>query len=135
MTTHDDTTSWTPPNPYADEAKARWGNTDAYRQSQERVKKLSKDDRKRIGDAGDALMKKITAASGQDPASPEVQELIAQHYDALRTFYEPNLELYRGLADMYVADERFAAYYDKYKPGLAPFMQQAMHAYCDAQKK
>ena len=133
MTTHDDTTGM-PENPYADEAKARWGHTDPWKQSQERVKKLTKEDWARIKEAGDVLMKEFVAASdaGRDPASPEVLSLTARHYAGLRTFYEPNLELYRGLADMYVADARFAAYYDKYKPGLATFMQQAMHAFCDA---
>ena len=43
--------------------------------------------------------------------------------------------MYRGLGDMYVADPRFAAYYEKYAPGLAQFMRDAMHAYCDAQEK
>ncbi len=120
---------------YAKEAKERWGHTEAYRQSAERVKKLGKDDWKRIKDDGERLMKEIAARRTEDPASPAVQALIARHYDALRTFYEPNVEMYRGLADMYVADPRFAAYYEKYAPGLATFMRDAMHAFCDARKK
>jgi len=133
MTTHDDTTGFTPQNPYADEAKERWGHTDAYKQSQERVGKMSKEEFEKIGKDGDELIKKIAAASGEDPGSPGVQELIARHYAGLRAFYEPNVEMYRGLGDMYVADERFGAYFDRYKPGLAAFMRDAMHAYCDAQ--
>ena len=122
-------------NPYADEAKQRWGDTEAYKQSQERVAKLSTEEMKKIHAAGEALMRKIASAAeaGKDPADPTVQELIAQHYDGLRTFYEPNLQLYRGLADMYVADERFGAYYDKFRLGLAIFLRDAMHAYCNAQ--
>ncbi len=133
MTTQDDTTGM-PENPYADEARQRWGHTDAYTQSQERVKTLTKADWERIKQAGDDLMKEIAAVaeSGMDPASPEAQALFARHYDALRTFYEPSPELYRGLADLYVADERFGAYYDAYCPGLAAYMRDGMHAYCDA---
>jgi hypothetical protein len=41
--------------------------------------------------------------------------------------------MYKGLADMYVDDARFTAYYDAYKPGLALFMRDAMYAFCDAQ--
>jgi hypothetical protein len=145
MTTHDDTTGlrsessgrqagFTPHNPHEDEARERWGHTDAWKQSQERVKKMSKEDFAKIGQEGDALLKKIAAlaAKNADPASPEVQILIAQHYANLRHFYEPNLEMYRGLADMYVADARFTATFDKYRPGLALFLQKAMHAFCDA---
>lgn len=133
MTTHDDTAGL-PENPYATEAQQRWGHTDAWKQSQERTKKLTKADWARIKEAGDALMREFVAASdaGKDPASPEVRALTARHYAGLRTFYEPNLELYRGLADMYVSDARFMAFYDTYKPGLAGFMQKAMHAFCDA---
>lgn len=136
MTTHDDSTTGIPANPYEDEARERWGNTDAWKQSQERVKKLTKEDWARIQKAGDDLMKEIVAAVevGKAPSDPDVLVLIARHYDGLRTFYEPNLQMYRGLADMYVADERFAAFYDKYRPGLAGFMRDAMHAYADAEE-
>lgn len=135
MTTQDNTNGFTPENPYAEEAKERWGNTDAYRQSQERVSKMTKADFEKIKDDADILMKKIVAVSDRDPADADVQALIAEHYNALRLFYEPNTEMYRGLADMYVADPRFSAYYDAYKPGLAVFMRSAMHAYCDAAGK
>jgi hypothetical protein len=49
----------------------------------------------------------------------------------LRTFYDPNPEMYRGLGEMYVADPRFTAFYDKYAEGLAPYMRDAMIAYAD----
>jgi DNA-binding transcriptional MerR regulator len=120
---------------YAAEAKQRWGHTDAYKESQRRTAKFTKDDWKRISETSDALMKEIVANSERDPADPVVQALIARHFDSLRNFYEPNLEMYRGLGSMYVDDARFAAYYDKYKPGLAVFMRDAMHAYCDLQEK
>lgn len=120
---------------YAAEAKERWGHTDAYKQSMERYKKMTKADLARIKDEGDRLMKEIVARRDEGPASAAVQALIARHYAALRTWYEPDLAMYRGLADMYVNDPRFAAYYEKYAPGLATFMRDAMHAYCDAQEK
>lgn len=120
---------------YAKEAKERWGTTEAWRQSQERYKKMTKADLARIKDEADKLMKEIAAHREKGPASAAVQALIARHYDALRTWYEPNLSMYRGLGDMYVADPRFAAYYEKYAPGLAQFMRDAMHAYCDNQEK
>jgi hypothetical protein len=121
--------------PYADEARRRWGHTEAYRQMAERMEKMTKAGLARIKDEGDRLMKEIVANREDGPTGAAVQALIARHYDALRTWYEPDLSMYRGLADMYVADQRFAAYYDKYAPGLATFMRDAMHAFCDAQEK
>ena len=118
---------------YAAEAKERWGNTDAYKQSQERYGKMSDREKEAVAIAGDTLMKEIAKAFkvGESATGPEMQKLIAKHYEGLRTFYDPNPELYRGLGEMYVADERFTAFYDRYAPGLAPFMRDAMIAYAD----
>jgi DNA-binding transcriptional MerR regulator len=118
---------------YADEAKARWGNTDAYKQSQERVGKMTKAQMAKLKEDADAWMKVFASEMHFGPTSPEIQKRITEHYNSLRTFYEPNLELYRGLAEMYVTDPRFAAYYEKYAPGLAKFMRDAMIYFCDQQ--
>jgi len=52
---------------------------------------------------GDQLMKDIVRCDEERSRKPEVQALVQRHYDALRFFYEPNPEMYQGLADMYVA--------------------------------
>lgn len=120
---------------YAQEAKERWGESDLYRQSQERVKKFSKTDWERIKEEGEKLMKEIVAAMSGGASSPEVQKLIAKHYEGLRTFYEPNLVMYRGLGNMYYDDPRFSAYYEKFHKGLAKFMKEAIGVYCDRQER
>lgn len=117
---------------YQEEAKKRWGNTDAYRQSVERVGKMTKAQMAELKRGADEFMKVVAATAGKGAKSPEMQALIAQHYESLKTFYEPNLEMYRGLAEMYVSDPRFASYYEKYKPGLAKVMREAMIEYCDS---
>jgi hypothetical protein len=122
-------------NSYAEEAKQRWGNTEAYKQSTARVAKMSKEDIAKIQAESDALMKEIAATVAKGPKSPEIQKLIAQHYANLRHFYEPNLEMYRGLGQMYVDDPRFAKYFNKYASGLARFMTDAIATFCDAQKQ
>ena len=35
-----------------------------------------------------------------------------------------------GLAEMYVADDRFKAYYEAVAPGAAEFLRDAIKAYC-----
>jgi DNA-binding transcriptional MerR regulator len=117
---------------YAKEAKERWGDTAAYKQSVARYGSLSESEKVAIQRASDALMKEIAGSMSKGATSEVVQALIAKHYNNLRHYYEPSTELYRGLADMYVADERFTRYFEKYAPGLATFMRDAMHAYCDA---
>jgi DNA-binding transcriptional MerR regulator len=119
---------------YAKEAKERWGNTEAYKQSQERYGKMTDDEKRAIQEAGDLLLKEIVLNMDKGADSDEVQALIARHYDGLRAFYEPGLEMYRGLGSMYVDDSRFAAFFEKYHPDLPMFMRGAMHAYCDGQE-
>lgn len=120
---------------YAKEARERWGHTDAYKQSQERVKKMTKEDWARISKESDEIMKGMLANMSKGADSSEVQVLIGRHYDSLRNFYEPNVQMYRGLGEMYVADPRFAAHYEKYAPGMAAFMCQAIAHFCDSKEK
>jgi hypothetical protein len=42
--------------------------------------------------------------------------------------------MHRGLADMYVADERFTRTYDDVAPGLAQWLRDAIHANADRQE-
>lgn len=120
---------------YTKEAKERWGNTETYKQSQERYGKLTKAEKDKLKVDADIWMRHVASQMRQHgPTSATAQELIAQHYNNLRTFYEPNLEMYKGLAEMYVADPRFAAYYEKYAEGLAQWMHDAMIEYVETQE-
>lgn len=120
---------------YAKEAKERWGHTDAYKQSVGKYESLSKEQKLKMKQDSENLMNEIVANMDKKPSSPEVQALIQRHYGGLRFFYEPTLEIYRGLANMYVDDPRFTAYYEKYATGLATFMRDAMYTFCDANEK
>lgn len=65
-----------------------------------------------------------------DPSSKEALQTAELHRQWLSftwPFYSK--EAHRGLADMYVADERFAAYYDKAHPGAAQFLRDAIVVY------
>lgn len=45
-----------------------------------------------------------------------------------RRFYDLTPQMHRGLADMYVADPRFAAHYEEQARGLAQYVHDAIHA-------
>lgn len=122
-------------NQYAREAKNRWGKSDAYKQSQEKTKKLTKEDWENINQDNELLLKKIITAMATGPQSATTQKLIAEHYKRLKIFYEPNIIMYRGLGNMYCEDPRFSAYYEKHQAGLAKFMKEAINIYCDRQEK
>ncbi|WP_213525037.1 TipAS antibiotic-recognition domain-containing protein [Paenibacillus sp. J31TS4] len=46
-------------------------------------------------------------------------------------YYNCTVEIFRGLGDLYVQDERFTKSIDKDKTGYAEFLREAMHYYCD----
>lgn len=113
---------------YQEEAKEKWGDTEAYKQSTERVKKMGKDGLNKVLEESGKLTIEIADAmkKGLSPESIEVQKLIAKHYEGLRVFYEPTKEIYAGLAKMYVEDKRFKKNYENVAQGLAQFMQYGM---------
>ncbi|MFS0784374.1 MerR family transcriptional regulator [Bacillus sp. 1P06AnD] len=62
-------------------------------------------------------------------AASEWRKYISGH------FYDCTLEIFRGLADLYVDDERFTANIDRYQKGLAAFMKNAIVHYCNECKQ
>ncbi|CAN5177115.1 MerR family transcriptional regulator [soil metagenome] len=118
-----------------EETKEKWGETDAYKQSIERTKYWTKADYDRIKEEGIKCAQKLAEAMNLDVKSPEVQSLIHQHHQGIEIFYDCSVEMYRGLGQMYVSDKRFTIYYDKFKPGLAAWLQKAIEYYCDTYEK
>lgn len=118
---------------YKAEAKERWGNTDAYRQHEEKTKAYS--DGKWNALAGE--MNKIFAAfhqcmqKGEAPASAEAQSLVkALQQHITDNYYPCTNEILAGLGQMYVADERFRNNIDTNGSGTAQFVAEAIKAYC-----
>ena len=66
-----------------------------------------------------------------DPAGEAAQKACELHRQWLCVFYPKySKEYHVGLAEIYVADERFKAYYDKIVPGCAEFLRDAINVYC-----
>ncbi len=109
---------------YAAEASKRWGDTDAWQESQRRTAGFTREDWVRIKADADALLTALAAAkrSGVAPGSPHADELAARHRASIEQFYECGDEMHRCLVQMYLTDERFQRYYDDVEPGLAQFV-------------
>lgn len=116
---------------YKQEARERWGHTDAYKQSQERTKHWTKADYASAVEDGKKFTQELADTMERGAHSPEFQALIAKHYASIQTYYDCSLEMYRSLAEMYVSDSRFRDFYDRFKPGLADCMKSAINYYCD----
>lgn len=120
---------------YKKEAKARWGNTDAYKQSQKRTAHWTKADYNRLAENTTSLTQELADTMDKGFDSPEFQALVDQHHQAIELFYDCPPEMYRGLASMYVTDQRFKDFYDKSRPGLAEVLHKAINYYCDQKEK
>lgn len=116
---------------YAREAEERWGDTDAWRQSQERAKSWTEEDKQRIVEDGIAQAKRMAApfTAGVPADSTQAMDMAEEARLAIDSeFYACSKEMHVNLAEMYVTDPRFTAYYDQHAPGLAVWVRDAVTA-------
>jgi hypothetical protein len=119
------------PDAHADEARERWGESEAYQQSARRAAGYSKDDwlRNKVENEDWARRFVEVVASGAPADSPAAMDLAEEHRQIIsRWFYDCSYEIHTGLADMYVADPRFTEHYEKIRPGMAAYLAEAIHA-------
>ena len=119
------------PEDHTEEAEQRWGGTDAYRQSQRRVSKYTKDDWLKIKAEHNEVAANLAALfeSGASPDSEEAMAAAEAHRQHIsRWYYDCSHEIHRGLGEMYVSDESFRANYDVLAPGLSEFIRDAVRA-------
>jgi len=117
---------------YQEEARQRWGGSDAYAESERRTCGYTKQDWTALKDEMGAVTTGLANVMGQDPGSPAVQEKVGAWFDLInQRFYTCTPEIFRGLGEMYVADPRFTETYENVKPGMAEFMRDAMAIFAD----
>jgi DNA-binding transcriptional MerR regulator len=119
------------PEDHAAEVEERWGGTDAYRESQRRVASYTKADWDRIKAQGAAAIEKVVGAMrvGLPADSPDAMDGAEMHRQQITdAFYDCTSQIHVGLAEMYIADPRFTATYEKIAPGLAQYLHDAIKA-------
>jgi MerR family transcriptional regulator, thiopeptide resistance regulator len=119
------------PTRYEDEARERWGDTDAYKESRRRAKSYTKEDWLRIKTDQEAVEDGFATAmsEGFTPDSPEALALAERARLGIdQAFYPCSYQMHANLGRMYIADQRFAKHYDDRKPGLAKYICDALVA-------
>jgi DNA-binding transcriptional MerR regulator len=119
------------PDQYQDEVQERWGNTDAYRQSQQRAATYTKEDWQRIQREYDEVNQRFVALmeAGEPADSPAAMDAAEEaRLWMSRNHFECGYEMHTCLGEMYVSDERYTRNIDKAKPGLAVYMRDAILA-------
>lgn len=116
---------------YANEVEQKWGKSKAYQQSV--IKHDSYNEKEKIDMMKEAeeIFKEFANNIGTDPSDVLVQKLVKRWQQHITRYsYDCTTEILKGLALMYVEDERFKKNLDKYGKGTAKLMHDAIIVYC-----
>jgi MerR family transcriptional regulator, thiopeptide resistance regulator len=113
------------------EAGERWGDTDAFKESQRRTAAYTKEDWVAIKREADeniqAFSDAIKAGEPADgPAAMDLAEAHRQHIS--RWFYDCDARQHSSLAELYVSDSRFSEPWEKIAPGFSQYVHDAILA-------
>jgi hypothetical protein len=67
--------------------------------------------------------------TGASPHSGEVQSTVQRWHEHLRYFYEPTLDILRGLGETYRTEPGFIAFFEKLHPDLPDYLSEAITQY------
>ena len=119
---------------YQSEARARYGDTDAYREHEAKAKHYTEAKWAEVNEGLMTIFAEFAASKkqGSAPDSENVQCLVYK----LQTYITANYytctdEILAGLRQMYVADERFKKNIDKYGGGTAEFVAEGIRIYVE----
>jgi len=113
------------------EAEARWGETQAYRESARRLSRYSPEQKAMAFHAQQQATQAVIEVkrSGHTPESDEARAAAEACRLAIdEWFYPCGTEMHMNLADLYVSDARFAEHYESLEPGLAQYLHDAIYA-------
>ncbi|MEK3884561.1 MerR family transcriptional regulator [Paenibacillus sp. PL2-23] len=119
---------------YGNEIREKYGD-DAVNQSNAKLQGMTKEQYEAVTKLSEELTATLAEAmKGGDPASELGQQAAELHRQWLMYYWNDyNKEAHAGLAQMYVEDERFKAYYDVNQPGTAEFLRDAIVIYTGVQ--
>ena len=118
---------------YEDEAKERWGDTDAYRESQSKTAGYSKDKWNEVLAGMNGVFAEFAECKncGETADSDTAQLLVKKLQDYITAnFYHCTDDILAGLGHMYVCDDRFKNNIDSHGEGTAEFVSEAIKIYC-----
>lgn len=116
---------------YAAEVKERWGETDAYAQSEEKTNNYDDAQWKFLLGEGQTILREFSEIRHTNPDSKEAQALVEKWQAYITSnFYNCTKEILSCLGLMYVNDERFTKNIDQNAEGTAEFMAKSIEVYC-----
>jgi DNA-binding transcriptional MerR regulator len=117
---------------YEREARLQYG-PDNVNESVKRWNSYTKTQQEAIQREGGQVYLDLVDAIKTDkaPDSADVRAILTRWHNHIHYFYEPTLEILRGLGETYNTDARFIAFFDRFHPDLAPYLQTSIAHYVD----
>ncbi|NLM96650.1 MAG: MerR family transcriptional regulator [Halanaerobiaceae bacterium] len=121
---------------YGKEIREKYGDETVDR-SYRRLKDMTQEEYEEMARIEEKLMETLQAAFETGNPAGELARQAAELHRQWLSFYWDSYseEAHAGLAEMYVADERFKSYYDQGQPGRAEFLRDAICIYTGKEKK
>jgi MerR family transcriptional regulator, thiopeptide resistance regulator len=119
------------PSQYDEEARRQWGTSEAFAESEKRIRRYTPDDWKAVRAEQAAVYEDAWSAlkAGKSPADAAVMDIAERHRMSIdRWFYPCSHGMHRGLASMYESDDRFRQSIDAHGEGLTAFLAEAIRA-------
>ena len=118
---------------YGAEIREKYGD-EAIELSNKKIKGMSEEQWQKSQELSAEINEALKAAlTSGDPGSKIAQKACDLHRQWLCMFWEEGAyskEAHKGLAETYVADERFKKYYDAIADGAAVFLRDSIVIYC-----
>lgn len=121
---------------YGKEIREKYGE-DTVNASNQKLLNMTSEQYQEFERLSQEVLDTLEAAfATKDPAGELAQRTAELHRKWLSfTWGSYSKEAHAGLAQMYVDDERFTAYYDKKQPGMAVFLRDAIYIYTGMTEK
>ena len=115
---------------YGKEVRQKYGDK-VVDQSNAKLQGMSEEDFEKVTKLEAQIRETLAEAMTTGDPSSDVAQKAAELHKQWISFYWPTYskEAHAGLAQMYVDDERFKAYYDKDQDGVAEFLRDAIQIY------
>lgn len=117
---------------YKAEVKAKWGNTEAYKEYEQRADSQNRNDYDGLANEMMSFFSEFGEMRHMNPCESQVQDKVSALQSFIsKNFYTCTDEILTNLGEMYVCDERFKKNIDRAGgEGTAEFVKRAISVYC-----
>ena len=117
---------------FQEEVLEQWGNTESFRE----YKTIFSSHSKQIQEKEIESFEKLAMYENSPAESPEVQAIVHEWQQYISEhFYECNKQILSNLGVLYITDERFTTFINRFSSGnLAAFFNEAIQIFCRGSK-